>query len=369
MSDLFSPVKVGSLSLGHRVVLAPLTRMRSAEGDLPTAMMVQYYEQRASEGGLLISESAAVSLRGRAYLGAPGIYSDDQIPGWKKITDVVHSKGSKIFMQIWHGGRQSHSDNEPDNAPPVGPSAIVVDAMVHTPQGWKNASEPRALETEEIPGIVEEFRSAAVRAIKAGFDGIELHAANGYLLDQFLQDGANHRTDAYGGSIQKRARLLLEVTQACIDAVGSDRVAVRLSPSTTFGGVTDSNPEATFKHIATELDKLRLAYLHIIEPRVAGDSTAEIEIPPIAASTLRKVYKGVIIAAGGFNAESANDILKAGDADLVAFGRYFIANPDLPERLRLNRPLNPYDRETFYHGEDRGYIDYPFYKDLVAEAS
>jgi N-ethylmaleimide reductase len=365
MPNLFSPIKIGALSLTHRVVLAPLTRMRSDKGDMPTKMMIKYYEQRASEGGLIISEAATVSLRGRAYYGAPGIYNEDQVAAWKPITEAVHNKGGKIFMQIWHGGRQSHSDNEPNNDTPIGPSALNANVQAHTPNGWKDTVVPRALEVHEIPAIVDEFRTAARLAAKAGFDGVEIHSANGYLPDQFLQDGSNHRTDEYGGSIPNRARFLLEVTQAVVDELGGSRVAVRISPSTSFGGMFDSNSEATFGYIADQLNQFNLAYLHIIEPRVAGDASVENDVPPVAAGTLRKVFKGPIIAAGGFNSDSANDLLKAGDADLVAFGRYFIANPDLPERFRLNLPLNPYDRDTFYGGAEEGYVDYPFHSETA----
>ena len=364
MSKLLSTAKLGPYTLNHRVVLAPLTRMRAGEYDIPTKTMTEYYEQRASEGGFLVSEATSVSPRGRAYLGAAGIYTDEQMQAWKPATKAVHAKGGRIFLQLWHGGRQSHVDNEPNGELPVAPSAIKVQgAVVHTAAaGWTEPSAPRALRIDEIPAVVEEFRKAAERAVEAGFDGVELHAANGYLPDQFLQDGSNHRSDAYGGPIENRARFLLEVVEAMVSVWGGDRVGVRLSPSTTFGGMWDSDPMATFGYVATQLNRFGLAYLHVIEPRVAGDETVAEGRPVVAAAHLRKFFKGTLIAAGGFNAESAEAILQAGDADLVAFGRHFIANPDLPERIRRNLPLNKYNRDTFYGGGAEGYVDYPFYK-------
>ncbi len=358
---LFEPVLVGSRKLSHRIVMAPLTRMRSTVGDLPNDLMVEYYTQRASEGGLIIAESATVSLRGRAYLGAPGIYNNQQASAWRKITAAVHAKGGKIFLQIWHGGRQSHPDNEPNHDLCIAPSAIAGEGAAHTISGWKPVEMPRALERHEIPAIIEEFRIGSLHALEAGFDGVELHSANGYLLDEFLQDGSNRRTDEYGGPIENRARLLLEVTRAAASVWGFDRVGVRISPSTKFGGIFDSDPAATFGYIAKELDKLDLAYLHIIEPRVSGDAAVEDQGPATAAANLRPLFKGIIIAAGGFSPKSAEEIIAAGNADLVAFGRSFIANPDLPERIRAGLPFNVHDRATFYGGDARGYIDYPFH--------
>ena len=366
---LFSPAQVGSMTLSHRVVMAPLTRLRSEQpGDVPGALMVKYYGQRASEGGLIISEATTVSILGRGYLGAPGIYTDEQISGWKKITDVVHAKGGRMFLQLWHNGRVSHVDMT-NGATPVAPSVMPFEGLAFTPNGWVPVSPHRALETEEISGIVEEYRRGAERAKAAGFDGVELHGANGYLPDQFLQDGSNKRTDAYGGSIANRARFLLEVTEALVSVWGGDRVGIRVGPSGTYHGMSDSDSAATFGYVAEQLNQFGLAYLHIIEPRIQGSQLIEDGLQPIAAAQLRTIFKGKIIAAGGFDAKGAEAIVEKGDADLVAFGRYFIANPDLPKRIKLGLPLNAYDRATFYGGDDHGYTDYPFYTDQAEAAA
>jgi N-ethylmaleimide reductase len=359
MSKLFMPTQVGPYRLSHRVVMAPLTRMRSDPGDIPSDLMVEYYTQRASKGGLIISEATPVSIRGNGYAGAPGIYTDSQITGWRRVTDAVHAKGGRIFQQLWHVGRQSHVDLQPNGAAPVAPSAIAAEGYAYTKRGEASFSMPRALELHEIPGIIEEFRSGAERALRAGFDGVEIHGANGYLPDQFLQDGTNKRTDEYGGGIENRARFLLEVTQAAISAWGADRVGVRISPSGTYGSMSDGNPPATFGYVAAQLDRLGIAYLHVVEPRIKGNEEISHGQRPIAAQHLRPKFSRTLIAAGGFAPDSAEAILATGDADLVAFGRHFISNPDLPERLRRGLPLNRYDRSTFYGGDARGYIDYP----------
>jgi N-ethylmaleimide reductase len=359
MSKLFTPAKVGPYRLSHRVVMAPLTRMRSDPGDIPSNLMVEYYTQRASEGGVIVSEATPVSIRGNGYAGAPGIFSDTQIAGWRRITDAVHAKGGRIFQQLWHVGRQSHVDLQPNGEAPVAPSAIPAEGYAYTKSGEAPFSMPRALELHEIPGIIEEFRSGAERALRAGFDGVEIHGANGYLPDQFLQDGTNKRTDEYGGPIENRARFLLEVTQAAISAWGADRVGVRISPSGTYGSMSDCNPPATFGYVATQLDRLGIAYLHVVEPRIKGTEEISHGQAPIAAQHLRPKFSRTLIAAGGFAPDSAEAIVAAGNADLVAFGRHFISNPDLPERLRRGLPLNRYDRSTFYGGDARGYIDYP----------
>jgi N-ethylmaleimide reductase len=315
--------------------MAPLTRLRSEEpGDVPSDLMREYYCQRASRGGLIVSEGTTVSITGRGYLGAPGIYSDEQVGGWKKVTDAVHMNGGYIFVQLWHVGRVSHVDMT-DGATPVGPSVVPFEGVAFTANGWVSTSPNRALEIEEIPGIIEEFRGGAERAKTAGFDGFEIHSGNGYLLDQFLQDGSNKRTDAYGGSLENRSRLLLEITSAVASVWGSDRVGVRLSPNTKFNSMSDSNPDALFGYVAQQLDRFGLAYLHLIEPRVKGIETIREGSPPVAAAQLRKIFKGPIMAAGGFEPETAKEIVEKGDADLVAFGRHFIANPDLPERIKL----------------------------------
>ena len=361
LSKLFTSVQVGPMVLSHRVVMAPLTRMRSEQpGDVPGDIMVQYYAQRASEGGLIISEATPVALTGRGYLGAPGIYSDAHIAGWKKITDAVHTKGGRMFMQLWHVGRTSHVDLTGGPAP-VSASVAPYEGVAFTHNGWVPVSPNRALDISEIPGIVEEFRKGAQRARAAGFDGVELHAANGYLIDQFLQDGTNKRIDSYGGSPENRARLLMEIVHAVASLWGHDRVAVRIAPSGKWNGMSDSNPAATFNYVAKGLAPLGLAYLHIVEPRVIGSQEQADGLPPVATVNLRQFYKGTIVAAGGFDPKGAEEIVTKGEADLVAFGRHFIANPDLPKRIRLGLPLNPYDRNTFYGGNAHGYTDYPFY--------
>jgi N-ethylmaleimide reductase len=364
MSRLHSPIQVGPFEFSHRVVLAPLTRMRAEQGARPGPLMAEYYAQRASEGGFLISEATIAAANGNGYLGAPGLYDDSQIEGWKRVTDAVHAKGGRIFLQLYHAGRQSHSQLQPDGGQPVAPSAVPHGGVAYTEAGWIPNTPSRALTLPEIADLVESFRRAALRGKAAGFDGVELHAANGYLFDQFLQDGSNKRTDIYGGSFENRARFLIEVTEAVISVWGSERVAVRLGPSGSWGDMSDSDPEGLFTFVAGKLDALNLAYLHLIEPRVLGNVDDDSKDPnPVAAQLIRKHYHGVIIAAGGFKRDTAEAILQAGDADLVAFGRDFIANPDLPERLRQGLPLNRYDRPTFFGGTEIGYTDYPFYRE------
>jgi N-ethylmaleimide reductase len=369
MSTLFSPVEIGPYQFSHRVVMAPLTRMRSDPGDIPSDLMVEYYSQRASKGGLIISEATPVSIRGYGYAGAPGIYSDRQIEGWRRITAAVHGKGGRIFLQLWHVGRQSHIDLQPNGELPVAPSAIAAEGYAYARQGEVPFSMPRALALQEIPGIIQQFRAGAERALRAGFDGVEIHGANGYLPDQFLQDGTNKRTDEYGGPIENRARFLLEITEAAISVWGADRVGVRLSPSGTYGSMSDSDPARTFGYVASKLDGLGIAYLHVVEPRIKGIEQVAKDQAPTAARQLRQKFNRTLIAAGGFTGESAAALVAAGDADLVAFGRHFISNPDLPERLRRNLPLTRYDRSTFYGGDGRGYIDYPTHADFAAASA
>jgi N-ethylmaleimide reductase len=363
VSTLFSPVKVGPYAISHRVVMAPLTRMRAEPGDLPSELMVEYYTQRATEGGLIVSEATPVSQQGYGYAMVPGIYADAQIEGWRRVTDAVHQKGGRIFLQLWHVGRQSHPDLQPGHAAPVAPSAIQADGYAYSVNGEVPFSMPRALELREIPAIVEDFRAGARRALLAGFDGVEIHGANGYLPDQFLQDGTNKRTDAYGGPIENRARFFLEVTDAAISVWGAERVGVRISPSGTYGSMHDSDPAATFGYLTEQLSRRGIAYLHVVEPRIKGTETIDEDADTIAARHLRPKFDGTLIAAGGFTKEGAEQIVADGHADLVAFGRSFIANPDLPARLRLDLPLNRYDRSTFYGGDARGYTDYPFHQE------
>jgi len=366
-AKLFEPVKLGSIQLDHRVVMAPLTRLRSeTPGDIPGDLMLEYYTQRASKGGLILSEATAISVTARGYLGAPGIYSDAQVAGWRRITDAVHARGGKIIIQLWHVGRTSHVDMT-DGATPVGPSESVgYEGKAFTKNGWVAVTPNRALRVEEIPALLEDYRRAALNAKAAGFDGVELHAGNGCLLDQFLQNGSNRRTDEYGGSPENRARLLFQVLESVLTIWNSSQVGIRISPSTQFNGMSDSNPALIFDYVAENSNKYSLAYLHIIEPRINGSIEIGEGLPPVAAVELGKHFRGQILAAGGFDGESAEAILKEGHADLVVFGRHFIANPDLPIRLQQNLPLNPYDRDTFYGGDAHGYTDYPFYKQTAA---
>jgi N-ethylmaleimide reductase len=329
-------------------------------------MMVKYYAQRASKGGLLISESTHPSYDSRGYHGAPGIYKDVHVDAWRRVTEAVHAKGGRIVMQIGHDGRQSHADLS-DGAPPIAPSVVPFEGQALTKNGWVPVSPHRAVDIREIPALVESFRTAAQRAKDAGFDGVEIHNANGYLLDTFLQDGTNKRTDAYGGSVQNRARFSLEVADAVLSVWGAGRVGIRVSPSGQWGSISDSDPEATFGYFAGQLNQLPLAYLHVIEPRVKGVETIAEGQAPVASVFLRQIYKGTIIAAGGFTGETAEAILQRGDADLVAFGRFFTSNPDLPERFRRQLPLTAYQRDAFWGGDARGYIDFPAYSE-AAEA-
>jgi N-ethylmaleimide reductase len=366
MSKLFTPVQIGAVSLANRIVMAPLTRSRAEQpGGVPGSLMVEYYGQRASNGGLIIAEASPVSPAARGWFGAPGLYSDAQVEGWKKVTAAVHAKGGRIFGQLWYTGRASHM-TVTEGPQPVSSSVnpdYWQDAthLTSTPSGWVQPSPHRALELSEIPGIVEDYRKAAIQAKAAGFDGVELHGANGYLPDQFLQDGVNTRTDAYGGSIENRARFLLEIVTAMTEVWGGDRVAVRIGPGGRWNGMFDSNPQALFGYLAEQLNRFGLAYLHIIEPRVKGNVVIAEGQAPVAAEQLRKIFTGKIIAAGGFEPDTAEAIVEKGDADLVAFGRHFVSNPDLVRRIKEGLPLTPYDRDTFYTFDAHGYVDYPAY--------
>jgi N-ethylmaleimide reductase len=367
VEKLFSPVAVGAISLLHRVVHAPTTRLRAAEDHSPSAMMVEYYRQRASKGGLLITESVHPSYDSRGYEGAPGIYTDAHVKAWKTLIDAVHEKGGRIVMQIAHDGRQSHSDLS-NGIPPIAPSVVPFEGQALTKNGWVPVSPHRAVTLDEIGRLVESFRLSALRAKAAGFDGIELHNANGYLADTFLQDGTNKRTDSYGGNIENRARFSLELVEALLSVFGPGRVGVRISPSGQWGAISDSNPDVTFGYFVDRLNRRPLAYLHIIEPRVKGVETIDEARQPVASSSLRKIYKGSIIAAGGFDRAGAEAILEKGDADLVAFGRFFTSNPDLPERLRRNLPLAPYRREAFWGGTEYLYNDFSTYGETSLQA-
>jgi N-ethylmaleimide reductase len=355
--SLFSPLRLGRYELAHRVVMAPLTRMRAGVGNVPNELAPTYYGQRASKGGLIIAEATQVMPSGQGYPSTPGIHSADQVAGWRKVTDAVHEKGGLIFLQLWHTGRSSHSSFQPDGALPVAPSAIAItDQKCFTPQ-WKQVpyETPRALEVDEIPGILNGYLDGARNAMAAGFDGVEIHGANGYLLEQFLHSRSNQRTDMYGGSIENRARLLLEVTEAVVGVWGADRVGVRLSPFGTYNDVGDSDPVALYSHVLASLASLDIAYVSLIEAR----SGAGMEISTPQGDKLRDLWAKPLIVAGGFSGESAAETVATGRADAVAFGRHFIANPDLPTRLRQSAPLNRYDRSTFYGGGAAGYVDYP----------
>jgi len=368
--DLFSPIELGPTRLKHRVVMAPLTRGRSVQPDgIPSDLMLEYYSQRTSDGGLIISEAAQLSLAARGWHGAPGMYSDAQVDGWKKIVAAVHTKGGHIYAQLWHPGRFSHVTLT-GGATPVSASVDPEywqnrSRVVSTPIGWVQPSPHRALEKSEIAGIVEEYGKAVARAKAAGFDGVEVHAGNGYLIDQFLQDGSNKRTDEYGGSIENRARLLFQVIGAMVSAWSSDRIGVRVTPSGTFNAMSDSDPEALHAYLAEGLSRFGLAYLHVIEPRMSGYLVIKEDQRPVATQRARKIFKGKIIANGGFEPDSAEKAIERGDADAIAFGRYFISNPDLPRRIREELPLAAYDRDTFYTFEAKGYTDYPFYNEAV----
>ena len=368
MAKLFTPIRIGALELEHRVVLAPLTRMRSVmPGNVPGATMAEYYKQRASQGGLLIAEAAFISRQGNGGYASPGIESDEQMHGWRRVVDTVHAEGARFLLQLWHVGRSSHTELQPGGGQPIAPSAIENKAGVLLQGGYASASPARAIATREIPDIVDQYRRAAERTREAGFDGVEIHAANGYLIDQFLQDGSNKREDSYGGSIANRARFLLQVVEGVVAVWGADRVGVRIGPSNSFNDMHDSDPRALFTYVAKALGQRGLAYLHVIEPRVTGNNEVG-DQTPVAASLMKSIFGGPVIAAGGFDGAGAEAIIAEGGADLVAFGRHFIANPDLPDRLRRQLPLNPYDRKTFYYGGNAGYLDYSVHGKRLAIA-
>ncbi|CAN5170681.1 alkene reductase [soil metagenome] len=362
--SLFAPLQVGPYTLSHRVAMAPLTRMRADPASLAArALNAEYYAQRATSGGLIIAEASQVTPAGRGNPDTPGIHSDAQIAGWKQVVDAVHAKGGIIFLQLWHVGRASHSSFQPDGALPVSASAVAIPGNTRTASGVVAPYEvPRALRTEEIPGVIEAYRQGARNALAAGFDGVEIHGANGYLLEQFLQARSNQRTDAYGGSIENRARLLLEVTDAVVGVWGADRVAVRLSPYGVANDSGEADPMPLYTYVIGRLGTLGLAYLHFVEPRSSGSGRAEVNHTgvPAAFELFRPFWPGVLITAGGFDAASAAAAVASGNVDVIAFGRAFIANPDLPDRIRHNAAFTPYNRATFYGGDAAGYTDYPF---------
>ena len=353
---LFDSVQLGPITLQNRIVMAPLTRSRATKGDVPSEMAIEYYLQRAT-AGLIIAEATQISPTGKGYINTPGIYNDAQVVAWKRITDAVHAKGGHIFLQLWHVGRISHPSIQPGGVLPVAPSAIKPEGQAYTEAGFVPLVTPRALETAEMSGIVAQYRAGAQNALAAGFDGVEIHAANGYLLDQFLRDKTNQRTDAYGGSIKNRARLLIEVTEAVVAVWGGSRVGVRISPLSKFGDIEDSNPQALYTHVVYALNPFHLAYLHVIE----GDTGGEREVPGgFDLDMLRAAFNGLYMANNGYDAPLAKQVVGAMRADLIAFGRPYIANPDLVERLRIGATLNTPDPATMYGGGAGGYTDYPF---------
>ncbi|MDJ0970714.1 MAG: alkene reductase [Kiloniellales bacterium] len=360
---LFQPGRLGDLTLPNRVIMAPLTRNRAGRDGVPGPLNVEYYRQRAS-AGLIITEATDISPQARGYPDTPGIHSRDQVAGWRRVTEAVHAAGGRIFLQIWHTGRISHPSLQPGGARPVAPSPIQPAGEAVTYEGMQPFVTPRALATEEIAGIVSAFRQAVVNAEAAGFDGVEVHAANGYLLDQFLRDGSNRRDDAYGGSVENRARLLREVVAAVTEVLGAGRVGIRLSPLNSFNDIRDSDPQGTFRHVAALLAPLGLAYLHVVEGDMTGQETSELD-----HVGLRDAFAGPYIANSGCDRTRAIEAIAGSRADAVAFGSLFLANPDLPERFRRDAALNTPIRETFYGGDGRGYTDYPFLEEGTLSAA
>ncbi|MES3100574.1 alkene reductase [Sphingomonas faeni] len=358
---LFQPLEIGAMTLPNRVVMPALTRLRAVPEGIPQPIAADYYAQRAS-AGLIVTEATAITADGHGYPQMPGIHTRAQVAGWRRVTDAVHAAGGRIALQIVHHGRWSHSSYNADGRLPIAPSAVAPPGEIYSPTFTKLPYEtPRALKSWEIPLIVTDFADAALRAVDAGFDAVEIHGANGFLLDQFLQDGSNHRVDEYGGPIENRARFLLNVVEQVGDDIGPERVGVRLSPHGNLGGLTDSDPVALFSYVITRLSALRIAYLHLIEPRASSAGIADDASVDSAdnAALFRRLFEGPMITAGGYSAETGVQVIERERADAVAFGRAFIANPDLPDRLRRNLPLNVFDRTTAYGGGAHGYTDYP----------
>jgi len=349
--SLFDPVSLGDLRLANRIVMAPLTRGRAGESRTPNSLMAEYYTQRAS-AGLIISEGTAISEQAYGWGGSPGIYTQAHVEAWKQVTDAVHREGGRMFLQLWHTGRVSHPHFQ-NGATPIGPSAVAASGDAYTPLGKEPYVTPRAMTQEDIAATVGEYARATELSKEAGFDGVEIHAANGYLIDQFIRDGSNQRTDAYGGSIKNRLRFLLEVTEAVVGAWSADRVGVRLSPTNSFNSMSDSNPEATFTAAAAELNKYGLAYLHVL------DEDSDNRGPDRTALKMRKIYAGTYMLNQNYDFRSGTDAIKAGHADLISYGRHFISNPDLVERFRDGIPLSPLDPASLYTGGAKGYTDYP----------
>ena len=354
-SALFTPVKIGDLTLPNRIALAPLTRNRAIDPNtVPSPLAPLYYTQRAA-AGLLITEASQISQQGQGYAWTPGCFSEPQVEAWRKVTEAVHAEGGHIFLQMWHVGRISHTSLQPNGGAPVAPSAIAAKTKTFIPSGFVDVSAPRALETSEIAGIVNDYANAAAACRRAGFDGVEIHGANGYLIDQFLRDGPNKRTDAYGGALENRLRFALEVTDAVLKAWPAARVGFRIAPVSPANDVSDSNPSATFGALTEALSKRNLAYLHVVEGATGGDRN----VAPFDFMALRKAFSGAYIANNGYTRSLAIAAVKENRADMIAFGRPFISNPDLVERLRVDAPLTEGDRATYYGGGAKGYTDYP----------
>jgi N-ethylmaleimide reductase len=360
-SKLFEPYQLGSITLANRIAMAPLTRNRALAGMVPGPMTAEYYGQRAS-AGLLITEASQISQQGQGYQDTPGIYSREQIAGWRKVTDRVHEKGGRIVIQLWHVGRISHVSLQPNGGAPVAPSAIPAKTKTFVGGAFADVSAPRALELSEIPALIDDYKKAAANAIEAGFDGVEVHGANGYLLDQFAKDGTNKRTDAYGGGIENRAKLMLEATKAVVNEIGAGKTGIRISPVTPANDISDSNPQAVFDYIVDQLSAQNLVYLHVIEGATGGPR----DVAPFDYASLRKRFKGAYMANNGYDLALANQMIDSGAADLIAFGKLFISNPDLVERLKAGAPLNAFDKNTFYGGGEKGYTDYPSLKQAQA---
>lgn len=367
---LFQPIKIGPYTLKHRLALAPLTRMRAEPSTLSVwELNAEYYRQRTTDGGLLICEASQVMQEGQGSPNTPGCYTPEQIEGWKIVTKAIHDKGGIAFLQLWHVGRASHSSFQPGGALPVSASPIAIKGKTRTADGKVAEFEtPRALETSDIPRVVDAYRQGALNAIAAGFDGVEIHGANGYLIEQFMQSNSNKRTDAYGGSIENRCRLLKEVTEAVIGAIGAERTGVRLSPYGISNDSGEADPMPLYTYAIKMLADLKIAYLHFVEPRSSGSGRAEVDHKdvPSAYDLFRPIWPGVLVTAGGFTAESAEAAVASGNADVIAFGRYFISTPDLPDRIRNGVPFTPYNRATFYGGDAVGYTDYPVHQTGVA---
>ncbi|ODA29121.1 alkene reductase [Planctopirus hydrillae] len=357
MSSLFTPRRLGTLELPNRMVMSPMTRCRSGENGVPTELNATYYRQRAT-AGLIVAEGTQVSPQGVGYPSTPGIHSLEQVSGWKRVTDAVHAAGGRIFLQLWHCGRVSHSFFH-NGELPVAPSPIAINGktLQFRGDGGVPFETPRPLETSEIPGVVDQYRQGAKNAKAAGFDGVEIHGAFGYLPDQFLQDGTNQRKDEYGGSVENRAKFLLEVTSAAMEAWGADRVGVKLSPSNTYNDMRDSDPIETFSFVVAALSKMGIGYVHIME---ASDSDLRHGGKAIPVTTFRPHFEGTLIVNQDYDQAKAEAVLARGDADLVSFARLFLANPDLPKRFATEAPLNAADPATFYGGNEKGYTDYPF---------